>query len=81
MQKKTTTMTSAGGNLKTAESDSSLADTKADFKIKSEKSSNCNTLPSQSSNKGGDSKANGGAKTVKFSTLPSQNKGVFNNHV
>ena len=81
MQKKTTTMTSAGGNLKTAESESSLADTRADSKIKSEKVSNCNTLPSQSSNKGSDSKTNGGSKTVKFSTLPSQNKGVFNNHV
>ena len=81
MQKKTTNMTSAGGNLKTAESESSLADTKGDIKVKGEKASNCNTLPSQSSNKGGDSKSNGGAKTVKFSTLPSQNKGVFNNHV
>ena len=77
MQKKTTTMTTPGG-LQVGEGEAGLVE--ADIKVKIEKTSNCNTLPSQTSNKG-DSKTNGGAKSVKFSTLPSPNKGVINNQL
>ena len=88
MQKKTTTMTSSGTNireslsaLKGAGSDSSLPDMKqsGDIVISNDKALNCNTLPLQNS-KNSDSKVNG-TKSVKFSTLPSSNKGIFNNHV
>ena len=89
MQKKTTTMTGSGvrDSLPGGGSDPSLHDLKggsddlAIIMVESEnleKSGNSNTLPHQNSSR--DSKTNGSTKSVKFSTLPSPNKGVFNNN-
>ena len=85
MQKKANNMTPATSTsirdsvntLKKTGSDSSLADIKSND-ASEEKSKNCNTLPMQSSSKNSEaqnnnSKANG--TKVKFSTLPSPNKG------
>ena len=79
MQKKTTTMTSAGirDTGHKSGSESSLSDPAAGDMVVISTTVNCNTLPLQISGK--DNKVNGGTKSVKFSTLPSSNKGVFNN--
>ena len=77
MQKKANTMTSSSNiresinAMRKTGSDSSLTD------IPSE-GEHCNTLPLQGS--AGAAKLNG-TKCVKFSTLPSPNKGLFNNPV
>ena len=64
MQKKTTTMTTGGGG----EGEEGAAETM--------EGGGCNTLPGPGHK---EARVNG-AKSVKFSTLPSPNKGVFNNH-
>ena len=68
MQKKTTTMTTGGGGEDEG-SEEGAADTM-------EQVGSCNTLPGPGHK---EARVNG-AKSVKFSTLPSPNKGVFNNH-
>ena len=69
MQKKTTTMTTGGGGGEEEGSEEVAADTM-------EQVGSCNTLPGPGHK---EARVNG-AKSVKFSTLPSPNKGVFNNH-
>ena len=77
MQKKANTMTSSSNirdsinAMRKTGSDSSLTDIPAE-------GDHCNTLPLQGS--ANSAKLNG-TKCVKFSTLPSPNKGVFNNPV
>lgn len=77
MQKKANTMTSSSNiresinAMRKTGSDSSLTDIPAGGE-------HCNTLPSQGAANSG--KVNG-TKCVKFSTLPSPNKGLFNNPV
>ena len=68
MQKKTTTMTAGGGGGE-EEGSEDAAET-------IETGGGCNTLPGPGHK---EARVNG-AKSVKFSTLPSPNKGVFNNH-
>ena len=67
MQKKTTTMTTGGGGEEEG-SEEGAAETM--------EGGGCNTLPGPGHK---EARVNG-AKSVKFSTLPSPNKGVFNNH-
>ena len=68
MQKKTTTMTTGGGGEEEG-SEEGAAETM-------EQGGGRNTLPGPGHK---EARVNG-AKSVKFSTLPSPNKGVFNNH-
>ena len=82
MQKKTTTMTSGGSireTLHAGGSDPSLPDLKTEPDHGLDKG-NSNTLPHQNSRSSSESKSNGSTKSVKFSTLPSPNKGVTNNN-